>query len=58
MIRVELTPSGVSVVGESVFTDPKKIQELIDQLAQAKEQLVENNARNAEEGYKELWESG
>jgi hypothetical protein len=56
MIKIELTPAGVSVIVETVFTDPKHIQTLIGKLAEAKEQLAENTARNAEEGCKELWE--
>jgi len=57
MIKVELTPAGVCIIGEAVYTDPRKIQELINKLAVVREQLIETNARKAEEGCKELWES-
>lgn len=56
-MKVKLTPSGVIVSVEAVFTDSAKIQELINQLTQAKEQLIEHQARTSEEGKSELWES-
>jgi hypothetical protein len=57
MIKVELLPAGVMVTVECLYTSPAKIQELIDRLSEVKEQLTEHQARSAEEGYKDLWES-
>lgn len=63
MLKVKYTPKGVWLVNEAnklyvaVYDDPKQLQELIDQLQEAKMNLVEHQARSVEENQQTLWES-
>lgn len=58
MIKVKYTPKGVLIKGPiTIIDDPKKLQDLIDKLQEAKVSLVEHLERSAEEGQNEIWES-
>ena len=68
MIDVKFTPKGVIVkiskqaphgilYEQIILAKPQAIEKLIEQLQEAKVCLVEHQARSAEEGQHQLWES-